>query len=262
MDPRISETLRYVFITVVAAAIAIAGYKGVRNFRDNGRRVDELRLLTTQSSFYHQFYPEAADHALLQAMAVMHECEEDGLAPQDLLDKCFNSSKSSLSLDSSQRPADEQLVRRSLIDNYENCRKLGLFAKRESDQRMRHGELPAITTGPSSGDTPIVARVIDASIAPGLDKVVANLEIRPPGTSREKNDVERAAAHQLARELTDAGIIDSAASSRIHAGLDGKTAPTEKKQARQPPAPSQASGQPVPPTPAPPPAQSSPAPHE
>ncbi len=237
MDPRITETLRYVVITLAVAAVAMTGYKVVRKYRDNGRRVDELRSLTTQSSFYRQFYAEAADHALLQAMAVIHECEMDGLAPQDLLDKCFSASKSPLALDANQRPADEQLVRRTLTDNYENCRKLGLFAKRESSQRMRQGELPSITNGPSAGDTPVVARILDPSIAPGLDKVLANLEIRPPGTSRAKNDVERTAANQLTRDLADAGIIDAPAAARIRAALDSNPASAEKAQTKQQPVP-------------------------
>ena len=254
MDPRITETLRYLVAAAAVGLLAYLGFNGIRNYRDQGRRLEELRSLTSQSSFFRQFYPADADRALLTAMAVMRESEMGGTAPADLLDKCFHVSKEYLSTGDNRLPADEQLIRRTLTDNYENCRKLGLFAKRESVQRLRKGELPAITNGPSSGDTPFVARVIDPAIAPALDKAVANLEIRPPGSVHAKDDVERAAAHQLTRDLSDSGIIDAAATARIHAALDGKPDQPEPEHATKGPDIHLVPGQvpPAAPTPVPP----------
>ena len=68
-----------------------------------------------------------------------------------------------------------------------------------------------------------VRTIIDAALSPGLDRVVANLEIRPPRKpGSAMNDVEIAAAKQLAKVLSDAGVIETAAADRIIESLTPK----------------------------------------
>ena len=81
---------------------------------------------------------------------------------------------------------------------------------------MKKGDLPAIPVGPEAGKKPVVASLIDPAISPGIDKVIANLEIRPPqGERSAPSDIEIAAAKQLARDLGDAKIIEEPARDRI-----------------------------------------------
>ena len=58
-----------------------------------------------------------------------------------------------------------------------------------------------------------------------MEKVIANLEIRPPPTDAQKpTDIEVAAAKQLARDLRDARLIEEPVRDRILQGLS-KPAP-------------------------------------
>ena len=116
-------------------------------------------------------------------------------------------------------------MRQTLLHNYENCRKLGLFTRRDAAAVLRTGELPAIEQGPATGQQPVIARILDPSFAPGLDKVVANLEIRPPDEPPAADGIPRdAAARKLARSLAEEGVIDTDAVRRIEAALKGEPA--------------------------------------
>ena len=85
---------------------------------------------------------------------------------------------------------------------------------------MKSGELPPIPSGPQAGRRAVIATVIDPALSPGLEKVVANLTIRPPTeTGTERNDVETAAAKQLAGRLASAGVIERGVSDRITEAL-------------------------------------------
>lgn len=226
MDPRVAEILRHAAVVALLALLAIAGLKVHRHFRDRAELAAELRSLAGEGSFYRQFYPADAERALLRAMAVLREGELDGMAPDELLDRCLG-----LTTKRGETPdeptADEQLVRSTFLNNYENCRKLGILRPRDAAQRLREGELPPIETGPARGSTPRVVRIIEPALAPGLDKVVANLEIRPPDSAPAAGEVERNAARKLANSLGEAGVIDTAAVNRILKALEPK-APTAK----------------------------------
>ena len=85
---------------------------------------------------------------------------------------------------------------------------------------MREGKLPFIPDGPLAGKTPMIATLIDPAISPGIDKVIANLEIRPPQTEiHAPTDIEIAAAKQLTRDLADAKIIEEPVRDKIIAKL-------------------------------------------
>ena len=91
---------------------------------------------------------------------------------------------------------------------------------------MKEGGLPAIPGGPEAGQKPEIATLIDPAVSPGIDKVIANLEIRPPhAESSIPSDVEIAAAKQLARDLADAKVIEEPVRDRII----GKLAPPPAK---------------------------------
>ena len=93
---------------------------------------------------------------------------------------------------------------------------LGYKADFHTLEAMKKGDLPAIPVGPEAGKKPVVASLIDPAISPGIDKVIANLEIRPPqGERSAPSDIEIAAAKQLARDLGDAKIIEEPARDRI-----------------------------------------------
>lgn len=219
MDPRVAEILRHAAVLALLGVLAIVGLKVHRHFRDRAHLAAELRALAAEGAFYRQFYPADADRALLRAMAVLREGELDGLAPDELIDRSLG--LESKGGDGDDDPtADEQLVGSTFLNNYENCRKLGLFHDSDAASRLREGELPAITSGPASGSLPKIVRIIDPALAPGLDKVLANLEIRPPDSAPAQGDVERNAARRLARALGNANVIDAAAVTRILQALD------------------------------------------
>jgi hypothetical protein len=214
MDPRVAEILRYTVLLALLGLLALVGFKVHRHFRDRAELAAELRSLASEGCFYRQFYPADAERALLRAMAVLREGELDGLAPDELLDRCLGLEvkRGQEAVDAT---ADDQLVRSTFLNNYENCRKLGIFQPRDATTRLREGDLPPIEKGPSRGSTPRVVRIIDPALAPGLDKVVANLEIRPPDSAPVTSDVERNAARRLVRTLGEAGVLDALTVNRI-----------------------------------------------
>ena len=121
-------------------------------------------------------------------------------------------------------PAREKIIRSCLRTNYENFLKLGYKPDFHTLDAMKNGELPPIPAGgPHSGRKPEIANLINPAISPGMEKVIANLEIRPPQTDNQKpTDIQIAAAKQLARDLSDARIIEESVRDRI---LDGLSKP-------------------------------------
>ena len=143
------------------------------------------------------------------------ECGDGGLG---IKDKYF-----AVDEDEEGPPIKESIIRRCLRANYENFLKLGYTPDFHTLQGMKTGELPPVRTGPSVGSRAEIGTISDAALSPGLDRVVANLEIRPPRKSGSAmNDVEIAAAKQLAKDLSDAGVIETAAADRIIESLTPK----------------------------------------
>nr|MCU0780433.1 hypothetical protein [Akkermansiaceae bacterium] len=82
------------------------------------------------------------------------------------------------------------------------------------------GVLPPIPSGPHRGQRPELVMLIPPELSPGIDRVMANLEIRPPRDGvAPRTDTEIALARQLAHDLAMAGVIEDAALERILAGL-------------------------------------------
>ncbi len=64
--------------------------------------------------------------------------------------------------------------------------------------------MPLIPSGPQSGKKPEIANLIPPEISPGMEKVIANLEMRPPQTEAHKiTDIELASARIIENDVRD-----------------------------------------------------------
>jgi hypothetical protein len=71
---------------------------------------------------------------------------------------------------------------------------------------MRRGQSPTITLGPYAGDPLSVDHIIPFSVAPSLDKVIANLELMPLRMNIGKKDKTGERQRALALRLRNAGL--------------------------------------------------------
>lgn len=225
--PHISDILRYALLLAVAGIATLFGLSVMRKHREHKALVGEVRSVLSESSFYRQFYADDARRTLLRAMFLLRQAAAKGKDPARLLDEALGVRGASL-LDRTSEAGDQhlgpaqQLAVASLLANYENCRKLGLLDDDEALTDLGRGDLPEIREGPARGRRAEIHTVIDATLSPGIDRVLANLEIGPPKTpGHAPGDVELAAARRLARDLENAGVIDDGALKRILAHFDG-----------------------------------------
>jgi hypothetical protein len=227
--PRITDILRYALILIIVIVVGLFVMSFLRKRQEHKDLVGEMRSIASDSGYYGQFYANDAQKTLLRAMHLLHVAEQKGRDPSRFLNEVFQVGDDSWldrtgdyanSLTRSQALADS-----TLRANYENCRKLGLLDNTKSLETLAKGELPIITMGPATGKRAAVYPIIDPQLSPGIEKVLANLQISPPReTAQPRGDVEIAAARQLARDLQSAGIIDPAAQQRIDSHLN-KLAP-------------------------------------
>jgi len=146
------------------------------------------------------------------------EANQLGIPPEKSIDRGVGiEEKSFFSEEKQEEPTPrEQLVRSNLRSNYENFLKLGYTPDFHTLDTMKKGSLPPIPAGPGAGGKPVIATIIDPSLSPGIDKVMANLEIRPQeAEGRALSDVEIAAAKRLATDLADARVIEESVRDRI-----------------------------------------------
>jgi hypothetical protein len=189
-----------------------------------------LQSLTSDSSFFQQFYAEDARKSLVRAIGLIAEANQLGMPPDKAIDRGLGIKPKFFENDAAENeaPVREKIIRNCLRGNYENFLKLGYSADFHTLDAMRRGELPPIPAGPHSGRKPEIANLIQPALSPGMEKVVANLEIRPPAEDGGKaTDIGIAAAKQLARDLADAWIIEESVRERILEGLS-KPAPLAK----------------------------------
>lgn len=226
-----SPSPRYI-LTRAAFLIAtvVVVLTGISFFKKKQRQsaiIAELKSICSDSSFFKQFYPEDAQKSLVRAVALIAEANQLGIPPAKAIDRGLGIEEVFFSTDTNpyEPTAREKIIRNSLGSNYENFLKLGYKADFHTLGAMREGKLPILADGPLAGKKPEIATLINPAISPGIDKVIANLEIRPPQTeSRAPSDIEIAAANQLARDLADAKIIEEPVRDRILQGL-AKPAP-------------------------------------
>jgi len=211
-------------------ALLVAVLTGFSFFKKQQRQsaiIADLQSITSDSSFFKQFYAEDARKSLVRAIGLIAEANSLGFPPDKAIDRGMGIKPQFFENDAEkdEPPAREKIIRGCLRSNYENFLKLGYKPDFHTLEAMKRGELPPIPDGPQSGKTPEIANLISPAISPGMEKVLANLEIRPPQAEGQKpTDIQIAAAKQLARDLSDAQLIEEPVRDRIIEGL-AKPAP-------------------------------------
>lgn len=208
---------RAIFL-ITAIFVVLTGIKFVKKKQRQSAIIAELKSISSDSSFFKQFNPEDAQKSLVRAVALIAEAKQLGIPPEKAIDRALGIEEVFFSTDTDpyEPTAREKIIRNSLGSNYENFLKLGYKAEFHTLESMREGKLPTLTEGVSAGKRPVIATLIAPSISPGIDKVIANLEIRPPQMETQPpTDIEIAAAKQLARDLADAKMIEEPARDRI-----------------------------------------------
>lgn len=212
----------YIFTRgVFIIALIVAGlfaYSFIKKQRRQDAITAELKVITSDSSFFQQFYAEEARKTLVRAIGLIAEANFLGVSPEKSIDRALGVKDEFFSSDSEteEPPAREKIIRNCLRGNYDNFLKFGYTADFRTLTAMREGNLPPIPSGPHAGRKPEVASLIDASMLPGIEKVVANLEIRPPvEEGRKPGEIEITAAKQFVRDLAAAQIIEQSVQDRV-----------------------------------------------
>ena len=203
---------------IAAVVVLLYGFSFYKKLQRRSAIISELRSLASDSSYFHQFYAEEARKSLIRAIGLIAEADELGVPPETAVKKSQGIATKLFAEDSDNEdlPLKEQIVMANLRANYENFRKLNYKSDFQTLNEMRSGNLPAIPSGPGAGKKPIVATLIDASVSPGMEKVIANLEIRPPQEDNHvMTDIEIASAKHLARDLADAKVIEEPIRDKI-----------------------------------------------
>lgn len=226
--PNISTLLTRV---AMALAVLVAFLFGMSIYKKKQRQnaiVTELKSITSDSSFFQQFYAEQAEKTLIRAVGLLAEANKLDLPPDKAIDRSLGvAEKGTFDETKNEEPGPrEKLVRECLRGNYENFLKLGYQPDFQTLASARDGKLPAIPSGPSAGKAPVIGTLIPASASPGIEKVLANLQIRPPAeTGQALNDIEATAAKHLAYELAEAKVIDDGIRDKIVEHLTGEKKP-------------------------------------
>jgi hypothetical protein len=207
---------RAVFIIVLLIG-GLFAYGFVKKERRKAAITSELQTITTDSSFFQQFYADSARKTLVRAVGLIAEANTLGVPPDKAIDRGMGIKEEFFENDAEEDepPVREKIIRSCLRWNYDNFLKLGYTADFHTLDEMREGNLPPIPSGPHSGRKAVVASLIDPALSPGLDKVVANLEIRPPDGAEKPTEIQIAAAKRFARDLAQAQIIEEPVRDRI-----------------------------------------------
>lgn len=220
---------RAAFVLCVVIAV-LFGMSFVKKRQKMAAIASELKSLSSDSSYFHQFYAAEAQKALIRAVGLIAEDEQLGIPSDKSIDRAAGIAEVTYFSDEEDRKEPsyrQQLVRDSLRTNYANFVKLGYKTDFQTLQTLKEGRLPAIPEGPQAGKQPEVGPIIDPALSPGLEKLIPNLEIRPPRTvGHVATDIEIAAAKKLASDLERAQIIEEPVRNRI---LEKLTVPPAAK---------------------------------
>lgn len=107
-----------------------------------------------------------------------------------------------------------KLTNDSLVRNHDIAEKLGCLTTGGLAE-MRQGKAPTVTLGPYEGEELSVDHVIPKSVAPELDRVIANLELLPLRLNQRKSDSVGERQVSLARKLHRAGLLSTGGLARI-----------------------------------------------
>ena len=213
MDPRVITTLKWSLFVLISFVAFVIGSKHYKKYARKEALAAEMRTLISEATFYRSISEKDAQGVFLQGVAMIDEAKSLGMEPSDYFDQVFKHEKQGLlSIDEAEKdhPVIEKLARKTLIRGYQHAVQLDLLSDESKRRIMADGEFPDPTTAP------IFSYIIDPKIAPGLEKVVPNLELKAPGTPvKPPNDLEITAALVLASDLQSAQIIDYDAEKKI-----------------------------------------------
>jgi hypothetical protein len=167
---------------------------------------DRAKLATLASN-------RAANARLLKVLYWMRAAQEKGCDLGAVVDEALTSYADS--------PKHRELVRASLLRNYDIATKLGCL-QRKNLARMRHGRSPTVGRGPYRGEKAEVDHIVPRARAPELDKDFANLELLPVSLNRRKAGrvTDRQAA--FAKRLAHAGVLTLAAAEILRSVVVGR----------------------------------------
>jgi len=97
------------------------------------------------------------------------------------------------------------LTAEAMLRNRIIAERLGCLAA-SGLQEMREGRAPTVQKGPYKGDKLSVDHIIPLSVVPGLDKVIANLELMPLRMNQTKHAKMGARQMDLLKKLQCAGL--------------------------------------------------------
>jgi hypothetical protein len=229
------SSTRYILsraVTIIALLVAVTyGYGFVKKHQRKSAVVAQLRQICGESSFFRQFSAEEAHKTLIRAIGLLAEADSLGMDIGEVIDGGLGikSEWFENEFKEDDTPAAHKIIRESLRENYDNFIKLGYKPDYSSIQPMKEGQLAAIPSGPFAGRKPVIKTLIPAAASPGIEKVLANLELSPPDSEDKPiTDLQTAAAKQLAKDLTAAGLIEETVRDRIIAHFTPPEAPKEK----------------------------------
>jgi hypothetical protein len=220
MDPRVVAILKWALYGLVAfmTFIYVSRYHKRETRKDE--IVSDMRGLVSEASFYRAMTEKDARSTFLRGIALLEDAKQLGMDPVDVFNGVFkpeDRKKDSIGNEFEDYPTREKLARETLTRAYEHAKQLGLLAGKQEVSALRQGELPA-----TSVRTAIIC-LIDPAVSPGLEKVVANFELRPSDNKNATlNDTDIATARNLASDLASSQIIDRETETKIHQHLRPK----------------------------------------
>lgn len=228
MSPSVIVTRVVLLLLVLAGGLKLLSMWNQK--RQVERLFDEMRVLASESSYFRQFDADEASRTLVRLTGMLWRAELAGVPPEQALDRLFQTGRGLFGGDRKEPEAPRQrLIRESLAHNRDALRKLGYPAVMATLDALEDGYLPTLREGPFSGQRPVVHRIVDPALLPGLDTNLANFEIRPPGKEEELDDVRIARIRQLVRQLGYADILDQDAIERLMASLEKLREPPPEK---------------------------------
>lgn len=231
MDPRLADLLRNLLMVIILVVVGLFGFKQYRRHADRSALVSQMQTDVGDPAFYHAFRQEEAQATLLRCIGRIHRANRLGMEPGVFFDRVFDRTQTKASSEEEDAyPSKEKLVRDTLERAYQHATQLGLLEDKTSLQDLEAGEMPSVTP------KPVIGTIIDPSLSPGLEKIVPNLDLRPANLNRSETptDLEIAAVRKLAQQLSDARVIDDAASRRILAAYDAAKTPPKPAPAPAP----------------------------
>ncbi|MCW1926324.1 hypothetical protein OKA05_27465 [Luteolibacter arcticus] len=228
MDPRVAAILKWTLYGVLALATFIYVSRYQKREKRKDQIVADMRGLVSEASFYRAMTEKDARTTFLRGIALLHDAKQLGEDPTVVFNRVFDDKENKSDSDDEfdDYPSREKLARETFNRAYQHAGQLGLLAGPEEVAALRQGELPG-TPARSA-----IICVIDPAVAPGLEKVVPNFELRPfDNKNAAPNDTDIAAARNLASDLASSQIIDRETESKINLHFRPKEKEPEKDKA-------------------------------